>query len=72
MLHALQRVLAKANLSKLRLHDLRPYVMTRCFRIGADAPTMRALAGHQPLSVTQRYARTSEVARRKVVEGLAP
>ncbi|WP_437656592.1 tyrosine-type recombinase/integrase [Sorangium sp. So ce1182] len=72
LLHAFQRVLAKANLPKSRLHDLRHYFVTRCFRIGADAPTVQALAGHQHLSVTQRYAHTSEVAKRKVVEGLAP
>jgi hypothetical protein len=43
----------------------------RCFRIGADAPTEQALAGHRHLSVTQRYALTNEVAKRKVIENLS-
>ncbi|WP_437569805.1 tyrosine-type recombinase/integrase [Sorangium sp. So ce542] len=64
--------LAKANLPKSRLHDLRHYFVTRCFRIGADAPTVQALAGHQHPSVTRRCAHTSEVAKRKAVAGLAP
>jgi site-specific recombinase XerD len=45
--------------------------VTRCFRIGADAPTVQSLAGHRHLSVTQRYAHTNEVAKRKVIENLS-
>ncbi|MDI3284723.1 site-specific integrase [Polyangium sp. 15x6] len=71
LLHAFQRVLAKAKLPKSRLHDLRHFFVTRCFRIGADAPTVQALAGHQHLSVTQRYAHTNEVAKRGVIERLS-
>jgi integrase len=71
LLHAFQRVLVKAKLPQSRLHDLRHYFVTRCFRTGADAPTVQALAGHQHLSVTQRYAHTSEVAKRRVIEGLS-
>jgi integrase len=59
------------NIPQSRLHNLRHYFVTRCFRIGAGAPTVQALAGHRHLSVTQRYAHTNEVAKRKVIENLS-
>lgn len=72
LLHAFQGMLRKMNIPKARLHNLRHYFVTRCFRIGADAPTVQALAGHRHLSVTQRYAHTNEAAKRKVIESLSP
>jgi len=50
-------------------HHATPYDV--CFRIGADAPTVQALAGHRHLSVTQRYAHTNEEAKRKMIESLS-
>jgi integrase len=52
------------------LHDLRHYFVTRCFQVGVDAPTVQALAGHQHLAVTQRYAHTNEAAKRQAIERL--
>jgi integrase len=63
--------LARAGLPPARLHDLRHFFVTQCFRAGGDAPTVQALAGHQHLSVTQRYAHTGAEQKRAVVDRLA-
>lgn len=67
LLHAFRGVLRRAGLPRQRVHDLRHYFVTRCFAVGGDAPTVQALAGHQHLSVTQRYAHTSAEQKRQLV-----
>ncbi len=68
--HAMRSALDKAGLPPGRVHDLRHYFVTRCFRAGGDAPTVQALAGHSHLSVTQRYAHTGADAKRELVRRL--
>lgn len=63
--------LERAGLPPARLHDLRHFFITQCFRVGGDAPTVQALAGHAHLSVTQRYAHTDAEQKRAVVGRLA-
>ncbi|HEU4537842.1 MAG TPA: site-specific integrase [Polyangiaceae bacterium] len=67
LIHALHGALGRAGLPKARVHDLRHFFVTQCFRAGGDAPTVQALAWHAHLSVTQRYAHTSADAKRRVV-----
>lgn len=58
--NAFKRALRKANVPHTRLHGLRHFFITECFRGGASAPTVQQLAGHLHLSVTQRYAHTND------------
>jgi integrase len=58
----------RANLPHTRLHDLRHFFITQCFTGGAGAPTVQRLAGHCHLSVTQRYAHTTENLMRAAVQ----
>lgn len=67
---AFRRALAKLKLPAARLHDLRHFFVTRCFRAGVDARTVQALAGHHHLSVTARYAHTSSDAKRAAMVAL--
>jgi integrase len=63
LLHAFRSVLAKAELPSARVHDLRHFFVTECFRSGAPAPDVQKLAGHLHLHVTQRYAHSSEASQ---------
>jgi integrase len=67
---AFQIALKRAKLPPQRVHDLRHYFVTQCFRAGGDASTVQALAGHAHLSVTQRYAHTGEAEKRALVSRL--
>jgi integrase len=66
--HAFDRALERANLPHTRLHDLRHFFITQCFAGGAGGPTVQKLAGHCHLSVTQRYAHTTEALMREAVQ----
>ena len=66
--HAFNRAVENAKLPHARLHDLRHFFITECFAGGAGAPTVQRLAGHCHLSVTQRYAHTTEALMRDAVE----
>ena len=68
--HAFTRAMAKAKLPATKLHDLRHYFVTHCFKVGGGAPTVQALAGHKHMHVTARYAHTDEQAKRDVIERL--
>ncbi|HEU4535808.1 MAG TPA: site-specific integrase [Polyangiaceae bacterium] len=68
---AFRRALAKAGLPRSRLHDLRHAFVSRCFLAGADARTVQELAGHASLVVTQRYAHTTDAAKRRAIERMA-
>ena len=65
---AFDRALERAKLPHARLHDLRHFFITQCFVGGAGGPTVQKLAGHCHLSVTQRYAHTTEALMRDAVE----
>jgi len=65
---AFNRALERAELPHTRLHDLRHFFITQCFVGGAGGPTVQKLAGHCHLSVTQRYAHTSETLMREAVQ----
>jgi integrase len=67
LLHAFQRVLKKAQLPAARVHDLRHFFVTECFRAGVPAPDVQKLAGHLHLHVTQRYAATDETSQREAI-----
>jgi site-specific recombinase XerD len=64
LLHAFSSVLRKAKLPAARMHDLRHFFVTECFRAGAPAPDVQQLAGHLSLKVTQRYAHADEESQR--------
>lgn len=68
---AFKRAARKAGLDKRwRLHDLRHYFVTSLFRTGSSAPTAQALAGHENLSTTQRYAHVGAADRRRAIDNL--
>lgn len=51
----------RAGLEGWRLHDLRHFFVTSCFRAGLPAPLVQRLAGHEHLATTQRYAHLVEL-----------
>lgn len=57
---AFHRAARRAKVVGFRAHDLRHYFVTELFRRGASAPAVQALAGHQDLSTTQRYAHMAQ------------
>ncbi|WP_437723702.1 tyrosine-type recombinase/integrase [Sorangium sp. So ce861] len=66
--HAFKRALARAQVPATRLHALRHFFITECFKGGASAPTVQQLAGHLHLSVTQRYAHTNDNLKKEAVQ----
>ncbi|MGH7437965.1 MAG: tyrosine-type recombinase/integrase [Polyangiaceae bacterium] len=66
--HAFDRAVARAKLPHTRFHDLRHFFITQCFVGGAGGPTVQRLAGHCHLSVTQRYAHTTDALMREAVQ----
>jgi integrase len=66
--HAFDRAVERAELPHARLHDLRHFFITQCFAGGAGGPTVQKLAGHCHLSVTERYAHTTEALMREAVQ----
>jgi integrase len=66
--HAFDCTVARAKLPHTRLHDLRHFFITQCFAGGAGGPTVQRLAGHCHLSVTQRYAHTTDALMRDAVQ----
>jgi integrase len=68
---AFQSVLTKLSLPAARLHDLRHFFVTECFRSGIGAPDVQALAGHLHLSVTQSYAHTDAESQRRGIEAFS-
>lgn len=68
LLHAFQSVLKKVNLPRKRVHDLRHFFVTECFRAGIAAPDVQQLAGHLNLEVTQGYAHTTKDSQRVAIK----
>lgn len=57
MIQAFKRAGRRAGITKSwRFHDLRHYFVTRLFDSGIGAHVVQALAGHEHLTTTQRYA----------------
>lgn len=69
---AFQRAAEKANIPKIRPHDLRHTVAVRLIRAGADLATVGDLLGHKPpYRMTGRYlAHTNEDRKREVLSRL--
>jgi integrase len=65
--HAFNRVMKAVQLPKKRLHDLRHFFVTECFRAGVPAPDVQKLAGHLHLHVTQRYAHADDASQREAM-----
>jgi len=57
---AFKRAAKKAGIVGFSFHTLRHFYATHLFRSGVAAPTVQAIAGHESLDTTQRYAHTSE------------
>lgn len=54
--HGFRSACRRAGVSGVRLHDLRHHFVSELFRVGAPAPVVQKLAGHEHLATTQRYA----------------
>jgi integrase len=67
---ALRRTLDVLKLPHARLHDLKHFFVTQCFRAGVGAPTVRELAGHRHMQVTARCAHSHEDAKRAAIDAL--
>lgn len=59
---AFQRAAAKAGIEGFTFHSLRHFYVTTLFRSGVPAHTVQAMAGHEGLATTQRYAHSDELA----------
>lgn len=53
---AFSRAAKKAGVEGFSFHDLRHFWVSHMFRSGASAPVVQAMAGHENLETTQRYA----------------
>ena len=60
VLRDFQIALAKANLPKLRLHDLRHTVATLLLHEGVDPKVVQELLGHVSIATTQIYTKLSQ------------
>ncbi len=64
---ALERAQVRAGVSGWKVHALRHHFVTTLFRRGVGANVVQRLAGHHSLTVTQRYAHTTEIDLREAV-----
>lgn len=58
----------KAGVDNLRFHDLRHTFASRLVARGADIGTVRELAGHSSITMTQRYVHSNLEAKKKAVD----
>lgn len=68
--HAVRSLLRAIDAPHARVHDLRHFFVSRLFRAGVGAPTVRDLAGHRHMHVTARYAHSDEGAKREAIAAL--
>ncbi|MDI3282133.1 tyrosine-type recombinase/integrase [Polyangium sp. 15x6] len=66
-----KRAAKKVGIVGFRFHDLRHFFVTELFRRGGSAPAVQALAGHEHLSTTSRYAHVARADLRATVGLLA-
>jgi integrase len=53
---AWNRIVLRASISNLRLHDLRHEAISRFFEMGLTVPEVAAISGHRDLTMLFRYA----------------
>ena len=58
----------KAEITDLRIHDLRHTFASRLLERGADIETVRSLLGHFSITMTQRYVHSRDEAKKRAVE----
>ena len=68
---AFKRAAKRAGIEGFRLHDLRHFFVTSLFRSGSSGPVVQALAGHNHLTTTQRYAHVVEEDKAAAIGRLA-
>lgn len=71
-IHALKSAMKRAGVENFRWHDLRHTFCSRLAMAGASLTTIKDLAGHKTITVTQRYAHLSPEHNRAAIELLAP
>jgi site-specific recombinase XerD len=55
VLHELKALLKRHDLQPRNFHSLRHYFCSSLIRAGVDIETVRVLAGHSDVRITQRY-----------------
>lgn len=65
-----KRAASQCSIEGFTLKDFRAYFITGLFRRGAGATTVMALAGHEHLSTTQRYAGVFDEDKRAAIDRL--
>lgn len=68
--HSFKGVCKKAEVFKLRFHDLRHTAATRMVSSGIDLATVQDILGHADLKTTQRYAHPVPERKLKAIEAL--
>ncbi len=61
----------RANISDLRLHDLRHTFASRLIENGVDLITVKELLGHSTVKMIERYTHPNHKQKRRAVEFLA-
>ncbi|QPJ65372.1 MAG: tyrosine-type recombinase/integrase [Candidatus Nitrohelix vancouverensis] len=67
---AFRRLCKRIGLQDFRFHDLRHDFCSRLVQAGQPLHVVAALAGHEDISTTQRYAHLSPETKRKAIEAL--
>ena len=60
-------VCSRADIRKIRLHDLRHTFATKLVRAGVDLVTIQELMGHEDIGTTAKYFHTSDERKAKAV-----
>ena len=68
---AWRKLREKAGLKGLRFHDLRHHAITELAESGTSEQTIRAIAGHVPRRMLERYGRIRMEAKRSTLEAIS-